>query len=107
VEEANMSSRVVYTFYLPAGWFGFNTTGSVFIHGYANNKAVNYCAIIYPTPFDPLVGDIEGGGPVIITQGETFRHIDGTVARKVRVQNLDMVNNCRVDIVETVDIVES
>jgi hypothetical protein len=59
-----------------------NETVSVFIYGYADNDAVNYSAVVYGgyAPFD--IGHIK------ITQGETFRHVDGSVARTVYVENL-------------------
>jgi hypothetical protein len=59
-----------------------NESVSVFIHGYGERQAVNFSAVVYGgyVPFD--IGHIN------VIQGETFRHVDGTVARKVAVQNL-------------------
>ena len=71
-----------------------NETVSVFIHPYADNETANYSAVVYGgyAPFD--IGHIN------ITQGETFRHVDGTVARKVYVENLAS-NFSKVDLLET------
>jgi hypothetical protein len=38
-----------------------------------------------------------------VTQGETFRHVDGTVARKVYIQNLAPFNPCAVDLLQIVE----
>jgi len=73
-----------------------NETVSVFIHGYANNTAVNYSAVVYGgfVPFDI--------GHVRITQGETFRHVDSTVGRLVTVENLAS-NLSKVDVLAFFD----
>jgi hypothetical protein len=67
-------------------------TVSVYIHGYAVNQAVAYSAVVFPQSgqaYYPL-GDIN------MTQTEVFQHSDGTVARKVIVQNLASFNPCAV-----------
>lgn len=82
-----MAARVEYSYDLIQA----NETVHVFIHGYADNEAVNYSAVVYGgyAPFD--IGHIK------ITQGETFRHVDGTVGRMVYVENLAS-NFSKVDI---------
>jgi hypothetical protein len=77
-----------------------NSGNNVFIHGYSNNQAVNYSAVVYPGSGPGVLFPL---GHVNMTQGETFRHVDGTVARKVYVQNLAPFNSCTVDILETIE----
>ena len=67
---------------------------SVFIHGYSANEAVAYSAVVYPLQGDayfPL-------GHINMSDGEVFQHVDGTVARKIYVQNLAPFNPCAVDL---------
>jgi hypothetical protein len=67
-------------------------TVSVYIHGYAVNEAVAYSAVVFPLDgeaYYPL-------GNISMTQTEVFQHSDGTVARKVFVQNLAPFNPCEV-----------
>jgi hypothetical protein len=77
-----------------------NSSTSVFLHGYSNNQAVSYSAVVTglsaPGVLTPLAR-------VIVTQGETFRHVDGTVARKVYIQNLAPFNPCAVDLLQIVE----
>jgi hypothetical protein len=71
-----------------------NASASVFIHGYGNNESVAYSAVVYALQGDayyPL-------GHISMTQSEVYRHVDGTVARVVSVQNLAPFNPCAVDI---------
>jgi len=77
-----------------------NSGTSLFIHGYSNRMAANYSAVVYPgsapgVPF-PL-------GHITLTEGETYRHVDGTVARKLYIQNLAPFNPCTVDILHIVE----
>ena len=58
------------------------STVSVYIHGYSDREAVNYSAVVFPQLLEGVAG-----GPVVITQGSTSRHIDGSVARVVSIQN--------------------
>ena len=53
----------------------------LFIHGYSDNEAVSYYAAV------ANLDGAETGGPIIITQQETYRHVDGTVARLLNVSN--------------------
>jgi hypothetical protein len=89
-----MSASLVFTF----NFIAPNTSTSVFIHGYADNEAVNYSAVVFPQVFGG-----GAGGPIMITQGETFRHVDGTVGRKVYVQNPDPATSFAVNILQTVE----
>jgi hypothetical protein len=77
-----------------------NSTASVFMHGYTYRQAVSYSATVYGLPGD---GVPFPASHIILTQGETFRHVDGTVARKVYVQNRAPFNPCQVDILEIIE----
>ncbi|HZR57856.1 MAG TPA: hypothetical protein VFA74_13360 [Terriglobales bacterium] len=69
-------------------------SASVFIHGYDNNESVAYSAVVYAQEgqaYYPL-------GHINMEQTEVYRHVDGTVARVVAVQNLAPFNPCTVDI---------
>jgi hypothetical protein len=69
-------------------------SASVYIHGYSDNEAVAYSAVVYALEgeaYYPL-------GDITMTSNEVFRHVDGTVARKVSVQNMAPFNPCTVDI---------
>jgi len=88
-----MAASLVYRF----DYIAPNGASSVFLHGYSNREAVNYSAIVYagsgagvPYPW----------GACRITEGETFRHVDGTIGRKVYVQNLAPFNSCTIDILQ-------
>ena len=73
-----MAASLVYQFFnIRPG-----STVPIFIHGYANNQAVNYSLVVHPQ----LLSGVAGGG-VIIAQVETYRHVDSTAARKVYIQN--------------------
>ena len=91
-----MAANLAYRF----DYIAPNGSTSVFLHGYSNNEAVNYSAVVYAgfgegVPFPK--------GHATVTQGETFRHVDGTVARKVYVQNNAPFNSCTVDILQQVE----
>ncbi len=77
-----------------------NGSTSLFIHGYSNREAVNYSAVVYAGSGP---GVLFPRGHIKLTQGETFRHVDGTVARKVYIQNVAPFNSCTVDVLETVE----
>lgn len=90
-----MASSVVYRFASIAP----GITASVFIHGYGDRDAVSYCAVIYNQPAD---GVLFPQAHVTVTQGETFRWaVDGTIGRKVYIQNQDYISSVGVDILET------
>lgn len=89
-----MAASVVYTFSSIAP----GATTSVFIHGYSNREAVSYCAVIYN---QPAPGVLFPQAHVTVTQGETFRWaVDGTIGRKVYIQNHDPFSSVGVDILE-------
>ncbi len=97
-----MAADLVYRF----DYIAPSASTSVYRHGYSNNQAVNYSAVVHAGPVvvagrvilpAPLTGHIS------ITQGETFRHVDDTFARKVYVENLSPFNSCAVDILEIVE----
>ena len=70
-------------------------SAGVFIHGYANNQAVAYSAVVYAGFGDGVPFPL---GRVNLTQGEVLRHVDGTIGRTVNVQNLAPFNSCTVDV---------
>jgi hypothetical protein len=92
--EADMAAGVVYRF----DYIAPNSGDNVFIHGYLDNQAVAYSAVVYAG-----AGVNNPIGACSITQGETYRHVDGTIGRKVYVQNLAPFNSCTVDILQTVE----
>jgi hypothetical protein len=69
-----MAANRIYRF----DYIAPNGGNNVFLHGYSNNQAVNYSAVVYAGAGVP-----NPAGRMNMTQGETFRHVDGTVARKV------------------------
>lgn len=78
--------------------------------GYSDRQAVNYSAVVYsggpPGGFGPFTGPWVywvSLGHVALTQGETFRHWDRTIARKVHVQNLNTFTSCSVDVLQMVE----
>ena len=87
-----MAAQLVYTFDYIAPYAG----GNLFIHGYSDRNAVNYSAVVYALSGEAYYP----AGHMNLTQGETFRHVDGTVARKVYVQNLAPFNPCAIDILQ-------
>jgi len=89
-----MTANRVYRF----DFIAPNASANVFIHGYSNHETVNYSAVVYSGWEAGVVS-----GHINMTQGETFRHVDRTVARKVYVQNLAPFNSCTVDILQIVE----
>lgn len=89
-----MPANVVFRF----DYVAPNSGTSVFIHGYSNREAVNYSAVVYPGSGPGVLFPL---GHIKMTQGDTFRHVDGTVARKVYIQNLAAFNSCAVEILQT------
>lgn len=87
-----MSSDVAYTFLAVAP----GDTPGIYRHGYGDNEAVNFCAVV------ANLGGAESGGPITITQGDTYRHVDGTVARTAYVHN-STPSWFLVQIIETID----
>ena len=57
-------------------------TVAVFIYGYANNDAVNYSLVVHPQ----LLEGVAGGG-VTISGVKTYRHVDGSAAHTVVIEN--------------------
>jgi hypothetical protein len=90
-----MAASLAYRFdYIAAG-----ASAGVFLHSYSDNEAVIYSAVVYDN-VSPHAGRIN------MTQGETFRHVDGTVARTVYIQNLDTSGNpFRVDILQIIETI--
>lgn len=74
-----------------------NSSQGLFIHGYADNDFVAYSTVVY------FIGGPGAVGHVQLTQGETYRHVDGTVAHEIYVQNLAPDNPCAVDVIQLVE----
>ena len=92
-----MAARVVYTFRS----IGPGITASLFIHGYSDRQAVNYSMVLYNQPGP---GVLFPQAHATLIQGETFRWIvDGSIGRKVYVQNHDPFSSVGVDILEIVE----
>lgn len=72
-----------------------NSAASVFIHGYGNREAVAYSAVVYA---GSGAGVLYPLGRAIMTEGDTVRHVDGTIGRIVNVRNLAPFNSCTVDV---------
>jgi hypothetical protein len=69
-----------------------------FIHGYGDNDAVVYSIVVVPLGEPPSFL-----GHATLTQGEFFRHVDGTYAQQVTIQN-DMPNDlCWVHLIAIVE----
>lgn len=88
-----MAARRIYTF----DYIAPNASTGLFYHGYGDNTAVSYSAVVFA---GSGAGVLYPEGHATLTQGETFRHVDGTTARKVYVQNNAPFNSCTVDILE-------
>lgn len=73
-----MAAALVYQFFNVRP----GATVAVFVYGYANNDAVNYSLVVHPQ----LLEGVAGGG-VALTRVETYRHVDGSAARTVFVEN--------------------
>lgn len=77
-----MPAQEVYRF----GYVAPGETTNIFIHNYSNKRAVAYSGVgeglqqPAGSPYPPQVH-------FTVSQGETYRHVDGTVARKVYVTN--------------------
>ena len=107
-----MSATVVYKFESIAP----GQTVSVFIHGYTDTQAVAYSAIVsgqFPSPWTESQpeGTRPGtmrAGHVTLTQGETFRWVvDGTIARKVYIQNHEVDAPVGVEVLQIVEDVRA
>jgi hypothetical protein len=94
--EAHMPANLEYRF----TYIAPNTGANVFIHGYAENAAVVYSARVYAGSGPGVPNPV---GHATISQGETFRHVDGTVARKVYVQNQAPFNSCTLDVLKIIE----
>lgn len=71
-----------------------NQAATVFLHGYPSNMAFVYSAVGYA-----LTGEVFN--PVLrftLNQGEIFRHVDNTFARKPSIQNNAPFNSIRVEL---------
>lgn len=77
-------------------------TVGVYIHGYLDNEAVAYSAVVYGLRGEDYFLRF---GSINLTQERVDRHIDGTIARTVWVQNLQNFNPCSVDLLSIVETI--
>jgi hypothetical protein len=63
-------------------YVGPNASASVFIHGYGNRQAVAYSAVVYAGSGAGVISPL---GRVLFTEGDTVRHVDGTIGRIIAV----------------------
>jgi hypothetical protein len=77
-----------------------NSSWSLFDHGFAANQAVTYSIIVFPGEGQ---GVLNPAAHATLTQGETFQHVDGTVARKIYVQNNAPFNSVDVHVIAIVE----
>jgi hypothetical protein len=84
------------------GWATVAANQSVnwFIHGFTTAEAVAFSIVVFPgsgpgVPFS--------SGHATLTQGESFRHVDGTQAYKIYIQNNAPFNSCNVRILAQVE----
>jgi hypothetical protein len=85
-----MPASVVYhwDYIRPDDW------ANVYIHGFSDNWAVVYSAVVYPITSDgpPPWGQIQVYGEEVVS-----RHVDGTIARRVYIHNVS-INPVAVDL---------
>ncbi len=87
---------------LDIGWatIAANSSLSWFNHGFNNNDAVTYSIVVFAAS---APGVPNPAAHATLTQGETFRHVDGTVARKFYIQNNAPFNPCDVHVLAQVE----
>lgn len=75
-----------------------NGSAAVFLHGYGNKEAVSYSGVVWAGSGAGVLNP--AGRAQITSDGEIYRHVDRTAARKVYVRNLAPFNSCMVDILQ-------
>lgn len=84
------------------GWYTIAPNGqqSVFCHGFQHNQAASFSIVVFP-------GTGEGvpfpAAHASLSQGEYFKHVDGTFAQKVYIKNLAPFNSCNVHLLAQVE----
>ncbi|MBH0779426.1 hypothetical protein [Nocardia bovistercoris] len=84
------------------GWDTVAANGSTswFIHGFTNNEAVSFSIAVFPGTGAGVPNPV---GHAVLTQGESFQHVDGTKAYKIYIQNKAPFNTCNVHILAQVE----
>jgi len=84
------------------GWYTLapNVQQEVFCHGFQHNEAATFSIVVFP-------GTGEGvpfpAAHASLSQGEYFKHVDGTFAQKIYLKNLAPFNSCNVHLLAQVD----
>ncbi len=72
-----------------------NSGAGLFLHGMRDNQAVSFCIVAFAGSGAGVSNPV---ARATLTEGETLRHVDGTVARRFHVQNNAPFNSCTVDL---------
>ena len=84
------------------GWMTIaaNSSAEWFIHGYSATESVTYSIVVFGAP---APGVLNPAAHATLTQGESFRHVDGTFAYKVYIRNNAPFNPCNVHLLAKVE----
>jgi len=84
------------------GWatVAANSSFQWFIHGWSSNQAVTYSIVVFGAPAPGVLNPL---GKATLTQGETYRHVDDTLAHLVYIQNNAPFNPCDVHLLAQVE----
>ena len=77
-----------------------NGSTSWFIHGFTDREAVNFSIVVFPGTGPGVPNPV---GHAVLTQGESFQHVDGTKAYKVYIQNKAPFNSCTIHLLAQVE----
>jgi hypothetical protein len=77
-----------------------NGSTSWFIHGFTDREAVSFSIVVFPGSGP---GVPNPAGHAVLTQGESFQHVDGTKAYKVYIQNKAPFNSCTIHLLAQVE----
>ena len=86
-----MPARVVYRF----NYIAPNAATNIFFHGLSEGFT-SFSLRVYAGPGDGVPYPV---GRASMRQDEFYRHVDGTMARKIYVQNLAPFNACIADLI--------
>lgn len=87
-----MSAALIYRF----NYIAPNSEVHLFSHGWSVRQAVNFSIVVYAQRGEGVNYPM---AHATIREGETYMHVDGTVARKVYIRNHAPFNGCTVDVV--------
>jgi hypothetical protein len=85
-----MSAQLAYRF----DYIAPNSEASVFFHGLSEGFT-SFSLRVFAGPGDGVPFPV---GRASLRQDEFYRHVDGTMARKLYVRNLAPFNSCTVDL---------